>query len=213
MRAEELEAELPLERRPPNELDAIALEAMAYAQDGVLGNGEVAKQHFWLLERWDRLAINRGRLDEAEDCFQRAMEINKEVGDEMFQLSTLNNLAVAFGQAGNVAKRRPSTLNWQRPSSVRTLTNPPFRWTSSWRTPVRTHVVVVERRRVDPQKDQRGSDEEGTGVRWVRRVHVPVKFSKEFDVSPEEVLRRDRTMRGVIAGAFANAGHRALAKG
>ena len=40
--------------------------------------------------------------------------------------------------------------------------------------------------------------------------HVPVKFSREFDANPEEVIRRDRTMMGVIASVFGNAGHWAL---
>lgn len=72
--------------------------------------------------------------------------------------------------------------------------------------------VIVERRRVDPKKDQVRSEDEGSGSRWIRRAHVPVKFSEEFETNPDEVLSKDRTMMGVIASVFGNAGHRALAK-
>jgi len=71
--------------------------------------------------------------------------------------------------------------------------------------------VIVERRRVNLECDQNGPQEEVSGSRWVRRAHVPVRFSKEFDAHPDEVLSRDRTMMGVIASVFGNAGHRALA--
>lgn len=212
IRVEPLESELPLEERPPNEDDANRLEALAYAQDGVLGDGEVAKQHFWLLERSGRLAMNRDRFDEAEDCLQRAMEINKDLGDEIFQLSTLNNLAATFGEKGDVA-RATQYLESALPLVDSYLKEPTF--------PVDLIIersdpdgrpVVVERRRADPQKDQGVSDDISTGARWIRRAHVPVKFSKEFDASPDKVLSRDRTMMGVIASVCENAGRQALAK-
>lgn len=213
VRAEELDAELPLSQRLPNDLDTIVLESLAYAQDGVLGKGEVAKLHFWLLERDGRTAMNRRRLDEAEDCMNRAMKINEElIGDEMFQLSTLNNLAAAFGQGGDV-ERATKYLELTAPIVSSYMQQPTF--------PVDLilensgpdgRAVIVERRRVDPQKEHGSSDRASNGSQWIRRAHVPVKLSKEFDANPDEVLSKDRTMMGVIARVFGNAGQRALAK-
>jgi tetratricopeptide (TPR) repeat protein len=187
------------------------LVTLAYAQDGVLGDGEAEKQHCRLLEQLGRRAIDRSKFEAAEEYLQRALRINEVLGDELFQLSTLNNLAVTFGQRGDV-DRATKYLELAVPLVNSYMKAPTF--------PVDLIMeysgpdgppVVVGRRRVEPQTDRGGSDDD-TGSRWTRRVQVPVRFSKEFEENPDEVLRKDRTMMGVIASVFGNAGHRALAK-
>src|SRR6266404_2966020 len=201
-----------MEPREPSEHDAIALEALAYAQDAVLGEGEVAKQHFGLLERSGRQAMDRGRFDEAEDCFQRALKINQELGDDMFQLSTLNNLAGAFANRGD-AERATKYLELALPLVNSYINEPTFLVDLIIEdSGPDGHPVIVGRQRVDPEEAQRGSDDERTPLHRIRRVQVPAKFSKEFDVNPDDVLSRDRTMMGVIASVFGNAGHQTLAK-
>jgi tetratricopeptide (TPR) repeat protein len=188
------------------------LITLAYAQDGVLGEGEAEKRHVWLLERLGRQAIDRKQYDAADEYLQRALKIAGSLKDEMFQLSVLNNLIATFGQKGDL-ERTTKFLEVAAPICDSYIHEPTF--------PVDIIMedsgpdgrpVAVERIRVDPERDQKSSPEESTGSRWIRRAHVPVRFSKEFDANPDEVLARDRTMMSVIASVFGNAGHRALAK-
>ena len=199
----------------PVEAPTVAAEilvAWAYAQDGVLGDGEAEKQHVWLLERLGRQALDRLQFETAERYLQRALKTAEELTDDMFRLSTLNNLIATFGQKGDV-DRVTKYLELALPIVNSYINEPTF--------PVDLLIedsgpdgrpVVVERRRIDLEPDQEWSHEEAKGSRWIRRAHVPVRFSKEFDEHPDEVLSRDRTMMGVIANVFGNAGHRALAK-
>jgi tetratricopeptide (TPR) repeat protein len=187
------------------------LVGLAYAQDGVLGDGEAEKQHVWLLERLARQAIDRRQYDVADEYLQRALKIAENLKDDMFRLSVRNNLIVTFGQKGDL-ERAKKYLELAAPicnSYINEATFPVDLIMEDSGPDGRP--VVVERRRVDPQRDQESSHEKTTGSRWIRRAHVPVRLSKEFDEHPEEVLGRDRTMMGVIASVFGNAGHRALA--
>ena len=80
------------------------LATLAYAQNGVLGQGAGEKQHVWMLERLGRLAIDRREYKIAKTYLQRALKITESLPDEMFRLSTINNLIVAFGQRGDLER-------------------------------------------------------------------------------------------------------------
>src|SRR5260370_118654 len=80
------------------------LITMAYAQDGVLGEGAGEKQHVWMLERLGRRAIDRREYEIAEEYLQRALKVAESLTDETFRLSTINNLIVGFGQRGDLER-------------------------------------------------------------------------------------------------------------
>jgi tetratricopeptide (TPR) repeat protein len=191
------------------------LATLAYAQNGVLGQGAGEKQHVWMLERLGRLAIDRREYKIAEEYLQRALKITESLPDEMFRLSTINNLIVAFGQRGDL-ERSLKYLEMAAPICNSYMSESTFAVDVIMeKSGPDGSPAVVGHRRVEaqdkPQQDQSEADDSNTGSsRWIRRVHIPVKFSREFDANPEEVIRRDRTMMGVIASVFGNAGHWAL---
>lgn len=61
------------------------LVALAYAQDGVLGDGEAEKQHCRLLEQLGRRAIDRSKFEAAEEYLDRALKIAEDLTDDMFR--------------------------------------------------------------------------------------------------------------------------------
>ena len=161
---------------------------VAYSYDGVLGEGKIEKQHYWHLERLSRSAFDRGSYDAADEYLQRALKINERLGDEVFQLSTLNNLAATFGQKGDT-NRAAKFLELAAPLATSYINEPTFPVDLIIdRSGTNAKPVIVERRRVEIPADPDALKGESTDARWIRRVHIPVKFSREFDENPDAVL-------------------------
>jgi len=79
--AYEVDSDKPVEHRQSPRRFFVA---WAYAQDGVLGDGEAEKQHVWLLERLGRQALDRLQFETAERYLQRALKTAEELTDDMF---------------------------------------------------------------------------------------------------------------------------------
>ena len=135
------------------------LVELAYAQDGVLGEGEAEKRHVWLLERLGRQAIDRKQYDAADEYLRRALKIAESLNDDMFRLSVLNNLILTFGQSGDL-ERAKNYLELAAPIVESYMKEPTF--------PVDLIMedsgpdgrsVIVERRRVDLERDKDSSHE------------------------------------------------------
>jgi len=195
---------------------AEALAALAYAQNGVLGDGEVEMRHVWLLEELGKRALGRKQYEAAWDYLQRGLKVAEGLNDSTFRLSILNNLAVAFHQNSDLAGEM---------KYLESAANVANSYLSEATFPVDVIMehsgpdgrsIVVERRRVDPQEKDEDSGDADANTRWIRRAHIPVNCSRAFDENSEKVLNRTFAehwaMMAVIASVFANAGHRALAE-
>jgi tetratricopeptide (TPR) repeat protein len=198
--------------RPQHELRSYVLQEMAYAQDGVLGEGEAEKKHFWLLEREGRSAMNQGQFETAEGIFLRALKLNEALGDDLFQLSTLHNLAATCGGKGDVEGQK-AYLEQASPLVNSYINEPKF---------AVDEVIgdggsgggrmVVRRTRVELQPDDIWSVNHDTGARGTRRVYVPLRLSKAFDENPDDVLGRNWLVMQTIACLFYTNGNLALAE-
>jgi tetratricopeptide (TPR) repeat protein len=88
---------------PEHLVQAMFLLGRAYAQNGVLGAGQVERQHFLLLEDLSNVADRYHDFAAAEGFLLRAFQITQDLGDELAQIATLSNLGMIAGKRGDSA--------------------------------------------------------------------------------------------------------------
>jgi len=168
---------------PEHLVQANYLREWAYAQNGVLGEGEVEKEHFRLLENLARSAHRDGDLPSAEGFLLRALQISQDLGDDLNQIATLSNLGMIAGEQEDFVELE-KCLEQARTLVETILSEKCF------------HVNLVV--------DAEGADSDSINSRKVGSVDVPVRYSDEFDNDPDAVVDKVWKLKQFAANIYGN---------
>lgn len=174
---------------PEHVLQAMFLRERAYAQKGVLGEGEVEGEHFKLLERLSRWAFRDGDLSAAKGIVSRALQIAEDSGEVLNQVVALNNLGMIAGMRDESATSE-SYLE-QALSRVEA-------------------ILAEETFAVDLVSDKVAPNGEIAESRKVGRIDIPLRLSQKFDEDPNGVVHQVWTLKQTAANIYGNLARNAL---
>ncbi len=177
----------------PEHLEQAAfLQQRAYSQDGVLGAGEVEKEHSDLLDRLARAAESEEDFPAAQEFLLRALQIDKGLGDELRQIARLNDLGMVAGRQGN------SEASDEYLEKARALVE---------------GILAEDTFLVKLVVDEEGPDRTAANPRTIGSVAVPVRFSTEMDEDSQAVMGKVWWLKQVAADVYGNLAGRAQQEG
>jgi tetratricopeptide (TPR) repeat protein len=149
--------------------------------------------HLTVLEWFARVASERGHLEQSVTHLKSALQACERFGDEIGQITTLNNLAASYGAAGATAEARNS-LNQAKALVQSILDEPSFK---------------VELRRDNDDETARDAEENVAP----EVLDIPNRYSDQFDTNPEAVMFRTLNLHRFLGDILGNIGTAELVEG
>ena len=187
---------------PDHVLQAMFLVERAYALGGILGSGEAERKHFRLLEELAQSANLQADLATAEGLLLRALQISRDLGDELAKIATLSNLGMTAGRKPDLS----AADNFLEQARV-----------------LVDAIFAEDAFLVDLVPDEKGTVEvwaangeisrDTSAPRSASRVVIPGRYSTEFGENPDTVMRKVGTLKQLAANVYGNLGANALQQG